>query len=73
MAPHKVSMKIDHLLDVGHVDVEFEVRNGRTLLGRVEVGKGGIDWTRAGTRRPVKASWQEFAEWMAAKGQQVSH
>lgn len=64
---HKVSMKVDHLLDLGSVDVEFEVRRGRTLLGRVQISKGGIDWTRAGARRPVKASWQEFSEWMALK------
>jgi hypothetical protein len=64
---HKVSMKVDHLLDLGSVDVEFEVRTGRTLLGRIQINKGGIDWTKAGARRPVKTSWQEFSEWMALK------
>jgi len=67
MAQHKVSMKVDHLLDLGYVDVEFEVRAGRTLLGRALISKGGIDWIRAGARRPVKASWPEVAEWMASK------
>lgn len=67
MPQHKVSMKVDHLLDLGHLDVEFEVRAGRTLLGRAQVSKGGIDWTKAGARRPVKASWQELAEWMTSK------
>lgn len=67
MAQNKVSMKLDHLLDLGHLDVEFEVRSGRTLLGRAQISKGGIDWTRAGARRAVKASWQELAEWMASK------
>jgi len=64
---HRVSMKVDHLLDLGYVDVEFEVRTGKTLLGRAFVSRGGIDWIRAGTRRPVKASWSELAEWIASK------
>ncbi len=67
MPQHKVSMKVDHPLDLGYVDVEFEVRAGKTLLGRVQVSKVGIDWTRAGARKAVKTSWQEFAEWMALK------
>ena len=49
------------------MDVEFEVRSGRSLLGRVQVSKLGVDWTKAGARRPVRATWQEFAEWMTAK------
>jgi hypothetical protein len=57
-------MKIAHELDVGNVDVEFEVRSGQTLLGRVQVSKGGIDWTPANAQKPRKASWSEFAEWM---------
>ena len=64
MPQHKVNMKIAHAVNVGNVDVEFEVRSGSTLLGRVQVSKGGIDWTPANARNPRKATWQEFAEWM---------
>jgi len=55
-------------MDVGNVDVEFEVRSDKTLLGRVEVSKGGIDWTPNNGRKARKASWQEFADWMMSEG-----
>jgi hypothetical protein len=68
MAQHTVKLKVAHAIDVGNVDVEFEVRSGGPLLGRVQVSKGGIDWTPRNGQKPRKASWQEFADWMMSEG-----
>jgi hypothetical protein len=63
VANHSVKMTISHAMDVGNVDVEFQVRNGTRLMGTVKISKGTIDWRPAGGK-PRKASWTEFAEWM---------
>jgi hypothetical protein len=54
-------MKIAHAMDVGNVDVEFEIRKGTRLMGRVKLSKGSIDWTPANARKSRKATWTEFA------------
>jgi hypothetical protein len=64
VATHNVSMKIAHAMDVGNVDVEFEIRKGTRLMGRVKLSKGSIDWTPANARKSRKATWTEFAAWM---------
>jgi hypothetical protein len=64
MPSHTVKLKVAHAVDVGNVDVEFEVRKGNGLLGRVKVSKGGIDWIPSNARNARKATWQEFADWM---------
>ncbi len=68
MTAHNVELLIAHPLNVGNVDVEFEVRTGKKLLGRVQVSKGGIDWTPVNGRKPRKASWEEFSDWMMSDG-----
>jgi hypothetical protein len=61
-------MQIPQPVDVGKVDVVLEVRQGKVLLGRVEISQGGIDWTPAHGQKARKASWNGFAEWMMSKG-----
>lgn len=56
-------MVIAHKLEIGNVDVEFEVRDGATLLGVVQISRGGIDW-RPSRKAPIKATWKEFSDWM---------
>jgi hypothetical protein len=64
MAAHSVKLKMEHPLAVGNLGVEFEVRRGGKLLGKLEVTQSTIEWTPAKARNPRKKSWQEFGEWM---------
>ena len=68
MAAHSVKLKVEHPLTVGNVGVEFEVRRGGKLLGKLEVTQTTIDWTPAKARNPRKVSWQEFGDWMESRG-----
>lgn len=64
MAETRINMLIEHPIDVGNVDVVFNVRRGQALLGRLKLSKGGLDWYPRGARTPRKASWQQFHAWM---------
>ena len=52
MAAHSVNLKVEHPLTVGNVGVEFEVRRGGKLLGKLEVTQTTIDWTPAKGAEP---------------------
>jgi hypothetical protein len=67
MAAHSVKLKVEHPLNVGNLGVEFEVRRGGKLLGKLEVTQSTIEWTPAKARNPRKASWQDFGDWMEAR------
>ena len=45
MPAHDVTMNLSHPITVKNVDVEFEVRSDGELMGKVQISKGGIDWT----------------------------
>lgn len=64
VATCKVSLKVPNAIDVGRVDVEFEVREGNTLIGTLSISQGGIDWRAAGKRSAQSATWTRFAELM---------
>lgn len=64
MATKKIKMNIEHPIEVGNVDVVFEVRDGADLLGRMKISKGGIDWQPRGAQSPRKSSWAQFDAWM---------
>ena len=66
MATRKVSLKVPNAIEVGTADVEFEVREGNTLIGTVTISQGGIDWRAAGKHRTQPATWNQFAELMTA-------
>jgi hypothetical protein len=68
MAAHSVKMLVEHPLNVGNLGVEFEIRKGGKLLGKLQISQTSIDWTPAKARNPRKAGWQEFGDWMENKG-----
>ena len=68
MAAHSVKMLVEHPLNVGNLGVEFEVRKGGKLLGKLQISQTSIDWTPAKARNPRRAGWQEFGDWMEGKG-----
>ena len=67
MAAHSVKMVVEHPLNVGNLGVEFEVRKGGKLLGKLQISQTSIDWTPAKARNPRRAGWQEFGDWMEGK------
>jgi hypothetical protein len=68
MAAKKISMKVEHPIEVGNVDVVFEVRDGGALLGRMKISKGGIDWFPNNARKPRTITWSNFSVYMEANG-----
>lgn len=65
MAIKKVSLRVPASIEVGNVDVEFEVRDGMELMGTVAISRGGIDWRARGKRSATSVTWKQFAEQMA--------
>jgi hypothetical protein len=68
MAAHSVKMLVEHPLNVGNLGVEFEIRKGGKLLGKLQISQTSIDWTPAKARNPRRAGWEEFGDWMENKG-----
>jgi hypothetical protein len=66
VAAKKVSLKVPSAIEVGNVDVEFEVRDGTNLMGTVAISRGGIDWRPKGKHRAnsVSVTWTQFAALM---------
>ena len=63
MPAHDVTMNLSHPITVKNVDVEFEVRSDGVLMGKVQISKGGIDWTPFKSH-PRTTTWEQFAGWM---------
>jgi Lsr2 len=72
MAAKKISFKVSSPIEVGNVDVEFEVRDGAALMGTVAISRGGIDWRGKGKRRATPVSWARFADLMSGADERVS-
>jgi hypothetical protein len=58
-------MSIAHPIEIANVDVEFVVRDGPTLMGRLTISRGGIDWRPSGASESTSTTWKEFAKWMS--------
>lgn len=71
MAVKKISLKVSSPIEVGNVDVEFEVRDGAALMGTVAISRGGIDWRGKGKRRATPVSWARFADLMSGADARV--
>ena len=72
MAVKKISLKVSSPIEVGNVDVEFEVRDGAALMGTVAISRGGIDWRGKGKRRATPVPWARFADLMSGADERVS-
>ena len=59
MPAHDVTMNLSHPITVKNVDVEFEVRSDGELMGKVQISKGGIDWTPFKSH-PRTATWEQL-------------
>ena len=59
---------MNRLVTVGNVDVEIPVKADGKAHGRLRISKGGVDWTPARKRTPIRMSWEQFARVMADEG-----
>jgi len=54
---------------VKNKDIVFTVRQNGTLMGRVKISKGNIDWFKPNAQtRTGRASWAQFKAWMEDEG-----
>lgn len=63
MPLHKVSMNLPWR-EIGHSDVEFKIYKGATLLGKIRISKGAIEWYKHKAKKPTKMSWTRFDKLM---------
>ena len=60
--PNKVTFDIpEH--DLGTVPADFQVYKGKTLLGRLKIGRGGLRWYDGHASAPKKTiTWSKFVK-----------
>ena len=60
MGRHQVTFHLPER-KLGNSDIELKVRRNESLLGRVLISQGAIEWVPSNKRRKYKASWIKFA------------
>lgn len=66
MPAKRVQLSIGQPIEIGNVDVEFVIRDGTALMGRLAISKGGIDWKPPNAQKPHTATWKQLADWMSS-------
>ncbi len=61
MAQHKVSLELK-VPELSKIDTIFEIKSNGVKLGTLKISKGGIDYTLANKKIPIKKSWKQFDE-----------
>jgi hypothetical protein len=64
VAQQRVTLEINHAIEVGNVDLTFKVRDGSRLVGTLTISKGTIDWKKSGAHTSVQKTWTEFGNVM---------
>lgn len=71
MAQHKVRADIG-TFDVGIVDVIFQVIRNRSVLGKLKVSQGGVEWQRAHDKKYVHLmDWAKMENLFVIEGRRV--
>ncbi len=68
MPKHDVKLNLNAEIPVGNVDLTIPVYIDGALRGRLEVSTGSIDWRPRNARKPVRVSWEKFAQLMEEHG-----
>ncbi len=69
MAKHEVKLTISRAIQIGNVDIEFDVRSNGRKTGTLKISKGGLDWVQSGNSvNAFKVTWEEFAKLMNDHG-----
>jgi len=65
---HEVKMTIS-AIQIGNVDIEFDVYSGGQKTGTLKISKGTLDWVPAGNSvNALKVTWEDFANLMKVHG-----
>jgi hypothetical protein len=68
MAEHNVKVNTPPL-EVGKVDVIFDVRKDGQVHGRLKVSKGGVEWMqRSDSKKAFHMSWDKFDRLFSKEG-----
>lgn len=71
MAEHCVRVKAP-TLDLGKVDMVFQMKRGGLAHGKLKVSKGGVEWMQRGHRETAfELSWGRVDEIFRAHGREV--
>ena len=69
MAKHEVKLRVNQGIDIENVDATLSVWSDDSLLGRLRVSRGSVDWEPAHGRQTIyRVSWEKFAELMVDNG-----
>ena len=68
MAEHEIFLTVPKY-EVQNADVEFEIRSNGTLLGRLFVSRGDLEWRLPNEQRGHAIDWEDFSEVMAKRPQ----
>jgi len=70
MAEHTVKVKTPPL-EVGKVDIVFNVRRDGQVHGRLKISKGGVEWMqRSDSKKAFHMSWDKFDRVFCKEGDQ---
>jgi hypothetical protein len=70
MAEHTVKVKTPPL-EVGKVDIVFNVQKDGQLHGRLKISKGGVEWMQASrSKNAFHMSWDRFDRVFETQGDQ---
>jgi hypothetical protein len=71
MATHEIKLKFP-AHEAVNSDITVSVKSDDTLLGRIEISRGSIDWWPANKSKVhYKMSWESFQKLMESNGRQV--
>jgi len=64
---HNVKFNIPER-ELGRADVEFDISDDVSKIGRLKVSKGGVEWVRKDHSLGYKLNWNLFDEVMRQRG-----
>ncbi len=72
MAQHEIDVKVPREIWVGNTDLEIAVKADGSLLGRIHISRGTIDWIPSKGRSRYRLRWERFGELMVETGRKRS-
>jgi hypothetical protein len=69
MPEHDLRLKLNQPVPIGRTDIVVAVDSDGSLLGRVKISKGGIDWLPAkNSVNSYSLTWEAFDDLMQQRG-----
>jgi hypothetical protein len=59
---HGIEMTLPDRIKIKNADVVFEIRHNRTLIGKVKMSRGGLEYTptHKQSKGTIRKSWPAF-------------